>query len=129
MKAFKIYDWTRFTIHWAGFSYFLYIFGNASLSKVFKTPEMMAGMESFGFGEHWTLLIGYGELLGVAGLIAGFWYRPIKNAAVLWLFPFCVGALMVHFSHQDYQDHYDALFCCIASIMILVNDKMFKINL
>jgi uncharacterized membrane protein YphA (DoxX/SURF4 family) len=90
---------------------------------------MMKGMEMFGFNKTWTLFIGYGELVGVIGLIVGIWTHEVKNASVLFLFPFSVGALMVHFAHSDYLDFYDALICCAASIILLASDKFFKVIL
>jgi len=119
----------RLYLHWIVYAYFIYLFGYASLFKVLEVDSMMEGMEAFGFGRTWTLLIGYGELLGLTGLIAGLWYRPIKNAAVLWLFPFAVGALMVHFSHHEYEHYYGALNGCVGSILLLATDRHFSIKL
>ena len=116
-------------VHWSTYAYYVYLFGYASLFKVFQKPDMMEGMEHFGFNKTWALLIGYGELLGVVGLIAGLWYHEVRNAAVLWLFPFAVGALMVHFAHHDYSDFRGALFGCIASVVLLATDKHFRIIL
>ena len=119
----------RQLIHWGTFAYYVYLFGYASLFKVFQKESMMVGMLSFGFDKTWTLLIGYGELLGVVGLLVGIWYHEVKNLAVLWLFPFAVGALMVHFAYDDYQTFYGALFGCIASVVLLATDKHFKLTI
>lgn len=116
-------------IHWAAYGYYVYLFGYASLFKVFQEKNMMDGMDDLGFNTTWTLLIGYGELFGVFALVAGLWYRPVKNAAVLWLFPFAIGALMVHFAHNDYQYFYGALFGCISSVVLLATDKHFRVVL
>lgn len=120
---------TLLIIHWATYAYYLYVFGYASLFKVFQKSSMMEGMEAFGFGKTWALFIGYGELLGVIGLIAGLWIHEVKNAAVLWLFPFAVGALMVHFAHHEYQYYFNALFGCIGSLILLATDKYFRVVL
>jgi len=48
---------------------------------------------------------------------------------VIWLFPFAIGALMVHFAHHEYIYFYDALFGCIAAVIILITDKHFSITL
>ena len=119
----------RQLIHWGTFAYYVYLFGYASLFKVFQKESMMVGMLSFGFDKTWTLLIGYGELLGVVGLLVGIWYHEVKNLAVLWLFPFAVGALMVHFAYHDYQTFYGALLGCIASVVLLATDKHFKLTI
>lgn len=116
-------------VHWGTYAYYVYLFGYASLFKVFQKESMMKGMEQFGFNKTWTLLIGYGELLGVLGLLVGLWFHEVKNASVLWLFPFAVGALMVHFAHHDYSDYYGALIGCIASVVLLITDQHFKIIL
>ncbi|HMP91751.1 MAG TPA: DoxX family protein [Phnomibacter sp.] len=115
-------------IHRIAYAYFIYLFGYASLFKVFQKQNMMEGMQSLGFGRTWTLLIGYSELLGVIGLIVGLRFHQVKNISVLWLFPFAVGALMVHFAHQDYLYFYDSLFGCIAAVVILGTDKYFRIE-
>lgn len=116
-------------IHWLSYAMFLYLFGKASLLKIFLNPTMMEGMASLGFGKAWTLTIGYLELLGILGLVAGLFSHEAKNAAVIFLFPFSVGALMVHFAHNDYKDFYDALLCTILSLVLLVTDKYFKVIL
>ena len=89
----------------------------------------MDGMNTLGFGKTWTLVIGYAELLGVVGLLLGLWHNPIKNASVLWLFPFAIGAVMVHFAHNDYRDFYDALMACLISLVLLSTDKHFRVIL
>lgn len=116
-------------IHWTAYSYYVYLFSYASLYKVFQETTMMEGMEAFGFGKAWTLFIGYAELAGVIGLLAGLWYHQVKNFAVIWLFFFAIGALMVHFAHHDYVDFYDALSGCVAAIVILGTDKYFRVTL
>jgi hypothetical protein len=116
-------------IHWITYAYYLYLFGYASLFKVFQKQSMMEGMQQLGFSKTWTLLIGYGELLGVCGLIAGLWFHEIRNISVLWLFPFAIGALMVHFAHHEYHHFYGALCGCVASVILLITDKHFKIIL
>jgi hypothetical protein len=90
---------------------------------------MIESMEGLGYGKLWTLLIGYGELAGVLGLSAGVWIHQVKNISALWLFPFAVGALMVHFAHNDYKYFYAALFCCVSCMVLLATDKYFKVIL
>lgn len=116
-------------IHWTAYGYYVYLFGYASLFKVFQKKAMIDNMEYFGFGKTWTLFIGYGELLGLIGLIIGLWYHQIKNASIIWLFLFAVGALMVHFAHGDYVNFYGALFGCSAAVVLLVTDTHFKVTL
>ncbi|UII31411.1 DoxX family protein [Fulvivirga ulvae] len=116
-------------VHWIVYAYYVYLFGYASLFKVFQKESMMISMDSLGFNKTWTLLIGYGELLGVVGLLVGLWFHEVKNIAVLWLFPFAVGALMVHFAHHEYEHYYAALFGCFSSLILLATDKYFKIAL
>jgi uncharacterized membrane protein YphA (DoxX/SURF4 family) len=116
-------------MHWSAFGYYVYLFGYASLFKVFQKQEMMKGMEHLGFNKIWTLAIGYGELLGVLALIVGLWLHQVKNAAVIYLLAFAIGALMVHLSHKDYSDYYDALFGVIAGLIILWTDEHFQISL
>lgn len=115
--------------HWIAYGYLIYAFGYASLFKVFQKQNMMENMSNFGFGKIWTLFIGYGELLGVVGLVVGFWMHQVKNLSAIWLLPFAIGALMVHFAHNDYKYFYTALYCCIACIIVLVTDKNFKLIL
>jgi uncharacterized membrane protein YphA (DoxX/SURF4 family) len=116
-------------VHWAAYSYFLYLFAYASLFKVFQEEKMINGMQAFGFGETWTLVIGAGELLGVIALIIGIWHHQTKNAAVIYLLPYAIGALMVHMAYHDYSDYFDALFGSIAAVVILATDKYFQIKL
>lgn len=115
--------------HWIAYGYLIYVMGYASLFKVFQKQSMMESMSNLGFGKIWTLFIGYGELLGVIGLIIGFWLHQVKNISIIWLLPFAIGALMVHFAHNDYKYFYEALYCSVACIIILLTDKNFKIIL
>ena len=115
--------------HWVAYGYLIYAFGYASLFKVFQKQSMMENMSNFGFGKIWTLFIGYGELLGVIGLLVGFWMHKVKNLSTLWLLPFAIGALITHFAHNDYEYFYTALYCCIACMVLLVTDKNFKVIL
>lgn len=114
-------------LHWSGYVYFLYIFGYASLYKIFQKTTMMESMQSFGFNKTWTIMIGTGEVIGVVALLIGFWNHKVKNSAILFLFPFAVGALITHFAHQEYSHYYNALICCILSVFLLVTDKNFRI--
>ncbi|MFV9550445.1 DoxX family protein [Algibacter sp. PT7-4] len=115
--------------HWIAYGYLIYAFGYASLFKVFQKESMMENMSNFGFGKTWTLSIGYGELLGVIGLVIGFWMHKAKNLSTLWLLPFAIGALTTHFAHNDYEYFYTSLYCCIACMTLLVTDKNFKVIL
>lgn len=115
-------------IHWSAYSYLVYVFGYASLFKVFQKKSMMDNMKNFGFEKIWTLFIGYGELIGVLGLLIGIYIHQAKNISILWLFPFAIGALMVHFAHHDYKYFYTALFCCIACVVVLLTDSFFKLS-
>lgn len=116
-------------IHWITYAYFVYLFGYASLFKVFQKITMMEGMLAFGFDKTWTLFIGYGELVGVLALIVGLWFHQLKNIAIIYLLFFAVGALMVHFAHREYHEFYGALFGCMAAIVLLTTDKHFKLVL
>jgi hypothetical protein len=116
-------------LHWLAFLIFLYIFGYAGLFKIMKIPEMMTGMQSMGFGETATLLIGWAEAIGVAGLITGIFYPRIKPLAVLWLWPFAIGALTTHFSyHHGINDYYQALLASMLPLIILATDRHFKVT-
>ena len=116
-------------IHWVSYCIYLYIFAKASILKIIHHQPMMDGMVVLGFNKTWTLIIGYMELLGVLGLLTGLFFHEAKNAAVIFLFPFSVGALMVHFAHHDYNVFYDALAATVLSVILLSTYKSFKIIL
>lgn len=107
---------------------FLFIMGYAALFKVFEWKPMMDGMEAFGFNRTFTLIIGYCELLGVIGLLLGLIYPIVLRLAILFLIPFSIGAFTAHLAHSEYYHFYNALFCCIASIVLLATDKRLKIT-
>ncbi len=92
------------------YAYYLYVFGYASLFKVFQKQSMMQSMDSLGFNKTWTLGIGVGELLGV-----------------LLLFPFAIGAFTAHMAYGEYHHFYNSLMMCILSVVLLATDKNFKI--
>jgi hypothetical protein len=111
-------------IFYAGFTF---IFGYAALFKVFEWPPMMTGMEGFGFSRTWTLIIGYAELAGFIGLLVGLRYPLVLIGSVVWLIPFSIGAFTAHMARSEYQHFYNALFCCIASVVLLITDRRLKI--
>ncbi|WP_313263413.1 DoxX family protein [Sphingobacterium sp.] len=116
-------------VHWLSYAYYLYVFGYASLFKVFQKTSMMQSMHSLGFNKFWTIGIGLGELIGVLLLLGGLYDPQFKNLAVLLLFPFAVGAFTAHMAHQEYHHFYNSLIMCFLSIILLATDKTFKIIL
>lgn len=114
-------------IHWLSYSYYLYVFGYASLFKVFQKTSMMQSMQSLGFDKTWTLGIGICELIGVILLVLGIFKPQLKNVGILLLFPFAIGAFATHMAHQEYQYYYNSLIVCVLSIVLLFTDKSFKI--
>ena len=117
-------------IHWAAFAYFLYVFGYASLFKVFQKQSMMLSMQSLGFNKTWTIAIGVGELIGVMMILIGITFKPpLKNTGILWLFPFAVGAFTAHMAHNEYHHYFNAIMMCILTVVLLATDKRFKLSL
>ncbi len=116
-------------VHWLSYAYYLYVFGYASLFKVFQKNSMMQSMQNLGFNKTWTILIGVGELIGVILLVIGFFKPQYKNLAILILFPFSIGAFTAHMAHQEYQYFYQSLIMCVLTVILLVTDKYFKIVL
>jgi uncharacterized membrane protein YphA (DoxX/SURF4 family) len=116
-------------IYWLSYAYYLYVFGYASLFKVFQKKSMMESMETLGFNQTWTILIGIGELIGLILLVIGLFKPQFRNAGILLLFPFAVGAFTTHMAYQDYHHFYNSLIMCILTVVMLVLDKNFKILL
>jgi len=116
-------------VHWLSYAYYLYVFGYASLFKVFQKQSMMQSMQSLGFNKVWTIAIGVGELIGVILIVAGIFNPFLKNFGILLLFPFAVGAFIAHMAHQEYRHYYQSLIVCILSVVLLATDKQFSIAL
>ncbi|MDN3669394.1 DoxX family protein [Echinicola jeungdonensis] len=116
-------------IYWLNFAYYLYVFGYASLFKVFQKKSMMDNMLALGFNKPWTILIGLGELLGVILILIGLFKPPFRNAGILLLFPFAVGAFIAHMALHEYQFFYNSLIMCVLSVVLLTLDSNFKIVL
>ena len=120
---------TKSIVHWLSYAYYLYVFGYASLFKVFQKQSMMQSMDSLGFNKTWTLGIGIGELLGVILLLIGLYKPEFKTVGILLLFPFAIGAFTAHMAHQEYNHYYNSLLMCMLSIILLATDKNFKISI
>lgn len=120
---------TKSIVHWLSYAYYLYVFGYASLFKVFQKQSMMQNMQSFGFNKTWTILIGLGELIGVLLIVIGLFKPQLKNTGVLLLFPFAVGAFTVHMAYQEYNHFYNSLIVCVLTFVLLATDKNFRIVL
>lgn len=120
----------RKVIHWIALAVLTYIFGYAGLYKIFGVPGMMEGMAALGFGKIWTFFIGLAEVAGVAGVIIGLFYRPVKIISLLLLFPFAVGAFTVHMAfHDPFPIYLNSLLVCIMPLVILWTDEKFKLVL
>lgn len=117
-------------VHWLSIAVYVFIFGRAGMAKVLKAPYMMEAMASIGFDENWTLLIGLAEVLGVVAILIGIYYPAVKNIAVIFLFPFAIGAFTVHMSYQHgFAAYWQSLVVCIMVILILWTDKKFRLIL
>jgi uncharacterized membrane protein YphA (DoxX/SURF4 family) len=116
-------------IYWASYAYYLYVFGYASLFKIFNKKSMMQSMQSLGFNKTWTMLIGAGELIGVILIVVGLFKPQFRNLGVLFLFPFAIGAFTTHMAHGEYNHFYNSLIMCILSVVLLWLDKNFKITI
>ncbi|KQX08589.1 DoxX family protein [Flavobacterium sp. Root420] len=122
-------DTIKIAIHWLSYAYYLYVFAYASLFKVFQKESMMQSMRSLGFNKTWTIAIGVFELIGVILILIGIFQPQYKNAGILFLFPFAIGAFTTHMAHQEYNHYYNSLIVCILTIVILATDKAFRIIL
>ena len=116
-------------IYWVSYAYYLYVFGYASLFKIFNKKSMMQSMQSLGFNKTWTMLIGAGELIGVILIVVGLFKPQFRNLGVLFLFPFAIGAFTTHMAHGEYHHYYNSLIMCILSVILLFLDKNFKITI
>ncbi|MET3535214.1 DoxX family protein [Chryseobacterium limigenitum] len=114
-------------IYWASYAYYLYVFGYASLFKIFQKESMMKSMQSLGFNKTWTMLIGAGEVIGVILIVVGLFKPQFRNLGVLFLFPFAIAAFTAHMAHGEYSHYYNSLIMCILSVVLLLLDKKFKI--
>ncbi|MNR42745.1 hypothetical protein D3C85_1612880 [compost metagenome] len=90
---------------------------------------MMLSMQSLGFNKTWTIVIGVFELIGVILILIGIFQPQYKNAGLLFLLPFAIGAFTTHMAHQEYNHYYHSLLVCILTIVILATDKTFRIIL
>ena len=115
--------------YWLCFAYYIYVFGYASLFKIFQKKSMMESMLSLGFNQTWTMFIGFGELIGVLLLLIGIFKSPFKNVGIMVLFPFAIGAFTAHMAHMEYHYFYNSLLMCVLSVTLLFLDKNFKIQL
>lgn len=116
-------------IHWLSLAIFTWIFGYAGLYKIFGESSMMKGMAEMGFGTTFTFLIGLAETAGVAGIFAGFYYRPLKLLSVICLIPFAFGALTVHLSyHHPFSVYLNSLLVSILPLVILWTDEKFSVT-
>ncbi|SDZ88554.1 DoxX-like family protein [Arachidicoccus rhizosphaerae] len=116
-------------IYWSSYGYVLYVFGYASLFKVFQKTSMMQGMEKLGFNKSWTIGIGIAELLGVLLLVTGLFVPFYKNLALILLLPFAIGAFTAHMAHKEYHHFYNALLMCILCVLLLLLDQDFRVVL
>ena len=117
----------RKAAYWILLAYYIYVFGYASLEKVFQTKQMMDGMHFLGFNDIWIALIGYGGLGGWLIVLLGLYKAEYRNIGMLLLFPFAVGAFTAHMAHQEYSHYFNALYVSVTTPIILFLDKKFKI--
>lgn len=115
-------------IHWISVTVFSFIFGYAGIKKLYQEETMMMGMEELGFDVTWTLAIGFAEVLGTIGVLAGIFVHPVKIISVLLLMPFAIGAFTMHMSQQHlFSIYWQSLAVCVLSVVILWTDKEFEL--
>lgn len=122
-------EWIKTVIHWASYTYYLYVFGYASLFKAFQKASMMKSMESLGFNKSWTIIIGYCELIGVLLLVTGLYKPKMKTMGILLLFPMAMAAFTTHMAHHEFKHFFNSLLMCVLAAVLLCTDKTFKIIL
>lgn len=117
-------------IHWLALMTFAFVFCKAGLYKVLKIEEMMEGMKMIGFDEKLSVLIGWVEVLGVAGLLFGIRFPAVKLISILGLWVFAISALAIHISyHHPIAELTDALLVTCLPVLMLATDKEFKIEI
>lgn len=119
----------KMILYWSSYTYYVYVFGYASLFKVFQKQSMMQNMAALGFNKTPTIVIGIFELLGVILMIVGLFKPAFRNLAILFLFPFAIGAFATHMAHKEYSHFYNSLAMCVLTIVLLWADKNFRILL
>jgi uncharacterized membrane protein YphA (DoxX/SURF4 family) len=117
-------------MHWLAIVPFGYIFCKAGFSKILKVEEMVEGMRQIGFGIQPTLIIGWAEVLGLVGLIAGIWFPAVKLVSILLLWIFSISALAIHISyHHPIEELKEALIVTILPLLILATDRHIKLEI
>ncbi|WP_353103054.1 DoxX family protein [Myroides odoratus] len=107
-------------IHWLSYTYFMYVFGYAAISKVSQHNNMMFKMRYLGITKLWTLTIGIGESLGVTFLLLGLFNASFKTIGILILMLFAIGAFAFHMIRKDYSHYHTALIMCVITAVLLV---------
>lgn len=121
-------NWNRI-FYWISFAWYIYIIGPAALKKVIQWQQMMDSMLSLGFDQNWTIGIGILETVGTLIVLAGLLKPSLRTLAILFLFPFAIGAFTAHMAHQEYHHFYNSLIMCILSVVLLILDKKIEIKL
>ncbi|WP_409193501.1 DoxX family protein [Chryseobacterium sp. SG20098] len=114
-------------IYWVCYVYYLYVFGYASLFKIFQKESMMKSMQLLGFNRTWTIMIGALEFIGFILIVVGLIKPQFRNLGILFLFPFAIAAFTTHMAHGEYNHYYNSLIMCVCSVILLMLDKNFKI--
>ena len=76
----------------------------AGLQKVLLKRSVTVPMRRPVVGDGLTRLIGFLELAGAGGLVAGIWLRPLAWAAAIGLIVLLLGATAYHLRAGDYRD-------------------------
>lgn len=76
----------------------------AGAQKILLRRSVTVPMRRLGAGDGLTRLIGFLELAGASGLVAGNWLRPLAWAAVIGLMALLLGAIAYHLRAGDYRD-------------------------
>ena len=125
------YNFLSLWIHRMSLFVLLSYMGWAAYIKITWQDFMMQAMENMGYPHHVTFLIGCVETLFVSGALLGIIFKNhvLKNFSVLNLLATSLCAVSAHIPHIE-QFHWLAGFgLVICSMLALLTDKNFKIQL
>ncbi|HAI74756.1 MAG TPA: hypothetical protein DCM08_00785 [Microscillaceae bacterium] len=104
-----------FYISWGLIGLLTFIFGAASLAKIFQTKRIIQTFQMFGYSKGFALGVGLVEFVAVAGL----YFQSTRTVSLMVLFVVVGGALFSHWNIKQSVKEMTPAFVALALLLLL----------
>lgn len=109
-----------YVVYWLFYIGYLFISAYLGFNKVFRANDPATGIQPGAF----TRASGWLELIGVLGLLIGFFYPPMTLIPIAWLLPLSLMTIYKQFGKPRF---YNLLYCCTIPVLLVIMNRSYGI--